>query len=72
MGVRFHVATKVPFLVAISTQFEQLDQPALHSLPSSPYVFAEWKTVRVHIDYHVSRLQNSRGIGTGRSPQLSW
>ena len=22
-------------------------------LPSSPYVFAEWKTVRVHIDYHV-------------------
>ena len=54
------------------SQFEQLDQPALHSLPSSPYVFAEWKTVRVHIDYHVSRLQNSRGIGTGRSPQLSW
>ena len=35
------------------SQFEQLDQPALHSLPSGPYVFAEWKTVRVHIDYHV-------------------
>ena len=35
------------------SQFERLDQPALHSLPSSPYVFAEWKTVRVHIDYHV-------------------
>ena len=35
------------------TQFELLDQPALRPLPSSPYVFAEWKSARVHIDYHV-------------------
>ena len=35
------------------SQFEQVDRPALCPLPSSPYVFAEWKTVRVHIDYHV-------------------
>jgi len=28
-------------------------RPALGPLPSNPYVFAEWKTVRVHIDYHV-------------------
>ena len=35
------------------SQFEQVDRPALRPLPSSPYVFAEWKTVRVHIDYHV-------------------
>ena len=36
------------------SQFEQLDQPALRRLPASPYVFAEWKSVRVHIDYHVA------------------
>ena len=34
-------------------QFEQVDRPALRPLPAKPYVFAEWKTVRVHIDYHV-------------------
>jgi len=31
------------------TQFELLDQPALRPLPSSPYVFAEWKRVRVNL-----------------------
>ena len=35
------------------SQFEQLDQPALRPLPTSPYVFAEWKSVRVSMDYHV-------------------
>jgi len=33
--------------------FERLDQPALRALPATPYVFATWKRVRVHIDYHV-------------------
>lgn len=33
--------------------FEALDRPALRPLPATPYVFAEWKRVRVHIDYHV-------------------
>jgi transposase len=33
--------------------FEALDQPALQPLPQTPYEFAEWKKVRVHIDYHV-------------------
>jgi transposase len=33
--------------------FEQLDRPALHSLPAQAYEFAEWKKVRVNIDYHV-------------------
>ena len=33
--------------------FEQLDKPALRSLPVEPYEYAEWKQVRVHIDYHV-------------------
>ncbi len=33
--------------------FEQLDRPALHPLPAQAYQFAEWKKVRVNIDYHV-------------------
>ncbi len=33
--------------------FEQLDRPALHPLPAQAYEFAEWKKVRVNIDYHV-------------------
>ena len=35
------------------SQFELLDRPALRPLPDSPYVFAEWKAVRVSMDYHV-------------------
>ena len=35
------------------TLFEQLDKPVLRPLPVEPYVYAEWKQVRVHIDYHV-------------------
>jgi transposase len=34
--------------------FEQLDQPVLQPLPAEPYVYAEWKKARVHIDYHVA------------------
>ncbi len=33
--------------------FEQLDRPALHPLPAQAYEFAEWKKVRVNIDYHI-------------------
>ncbi|MBT6278136.1 MAG: IS21 family transposase [Chromatiales bacterium] len=33
--------------------FEAIEQPALQPLPQTPYEFAEWKKVRVHIDYHV-------------------
>jgi transposase len=33
--------------------FETIDQPALQPLPEHPYVYAEWKKARVHIDYHV-------------------
>jgi transposase len=35
------------------TLFESLEQPLLNPLPVEPYVFAQWKKVRVHIDYHV-------------------
>ncbi len=34
--------------------FEALDKPALQPLPAEPYVYAEWKKARVHIDYHVA------------------
>ena len=33
--------------------FETLDRPALRPLPLERYEFAQWKKVRVHIDYHV-------------------
>lgn len=36
--------------------FDALDRPALKPLPAIPYEFAEWKKVRVHIDYHVEVL----------------
>jgi transposase len=33
--------------------FEEIERAALRPLPAAPYEFASWKTVRVHIDYHV-------------------
>lgn len=33
--------------------FERLDRPALKLLPAEPFIFGEWKQVRVNIDYHV-------------------
>jgi transposase len=33
--------------------FEEVDRPALKPLPMAPFEFAEWKTARVHPDYHV-------------------
>ena len=33
--------------------YESLDRPALKPLPTVPYVYAEWKKARVHVDYHI-------------------
>lgn len=33
--------------------FAEVDRPALQPLPAEPYEFAQWKTVRANIDYHV-------------------
>jgi transposase len=33
--------------------FESLERPALRPLPREPFEYAEWKLVRVNIDYHV-------------------
>jgi len=35
------------------SMFEAVDQDALKPLPAGRYQYAEWKKVRVHIDYHV-------------------
>lgn len=34
--------------------FEQLDHPALKPLPAQRFTYAEWKRVRVNIDYHIA------------------
>lgn len=33
--------------------FEIVDRPALKPLPSEPFVYAEWKKVKLNIDYHL-------------------
>jgi hypothetical protein len=35
--------------------YERLDRPALKSLPATRHEYAEWKQVKVNIDYHVPR-----------------
>ena len=35
------------------TLFEQIDKPALRSLPEHAYQYADVKQARVHIDYHI-------------------
>src|SRR5439155_7909182 len=34
-------------------RFAKIDRPALRPLPAEAYTFAEWKKVRVNIDYHI-------------------
>jgi len=36
-----------------ASTFAEIDRPALKPLPAQSYEFAEWKKVRVHIDYHI-------------------
>lgn len=40
------------------TLFETLDRPALQPLPAERYELAQWRTVRVNIDYHCELLRN--------------
>jgi transposase len=45
-----------PFQKLESTRrilFETLEKPVLKPLPVHPYVYAEWKSARVNIDYHI-------------------
>ena len=41
-----------------SSQFEQLDKPALKPLPDSPYQYRDIKKARVHLDYHIEYDQH--------------
>ena len=52
--------------------FESIDRPALRALPAEPYVFAQWKKVRVHIDYHIELERGGRvrtSCAAGRDPR---
>jgi transposase len=45
-----------PFQKLESTRrllFETLEKPVLKTLPVHPYVYADWKSARVNIDYHI-------------------
>ena len=42
--------------------FEQLDKPALRSLPAQPYRYVAIKPVKVNIDYHVQYEQHSYSV----------
>lgn len=35
------------------SEYETIDRPALRPLPPHRYVYAEWKTAKAHVDYHV-------------------
>ncbi|HTE41756.1 MAG TPA: IS21 family transposase [Steroidobacteraceae bacterium] len=35
------------------SRFLELDRPALKTLPARPYEYAQWKSAKVHLDYHV-------------------
>jgi transposase len=36
-----------------ASAFQAIDRPALKALPNVPFEYAEWKKVRVHLDYHI-------------------
>jgi transposase len=36
-----------------TSQFTEVDRPAMRPLPETPYEYAQWLKPRVHIDYHV-------------------
>jgi len=38
--------------------FEELDRPALRTLPEKRYEFAEWRKARVNVDYHIEVNHN--------------
>lgn len=44
------------------SMFEAVDRDALRSLPRDRYQYAEWKKVRVHIDYHVKVDQHHYSV----------
>ena len=49
--------------------FEELDRPALKALPSAPYEFAEWKKVKVNINYHIEFDEHHYSVHYSRTGQ---
>jgi transposase len=47
--------------------FERLDKPALRALPRERFVFGEWSTARVNIDYHVDVDGHYYSVPHGRA-----
>ena len=50
--------------------FARLDQPALRPLPPEPFVYGEWKTARVNIDYHVELTGHYYSVPHGLAHEL--
>lgn len=45
--------------------FEEIERAALGPLPSMPFEYAEWKTAKVHPDYHVAVDKNFYSVPHG-------
>jgi transposase len=50
--------------------FARLDQLALRPLPAEPFVYGEWKTARVNIDYHVELAGHYYSVPHGLLQEL--
>jgi len=54
---RLEIVNTRPFQLLAGSRrsvFEALERPALRPLPPERYEFAEWRTAKVHIDYHIA------------------
>jgi len=52
------------------TLFETLDRPALQPLPAERYELAQWRTVRVNIDYHLWLMSSRNGWAISRAAAM--
>ena len=52
--------------------YERLDRPALLPLPATPYEYADWKQVKVNIDYHVSYEDHYYSVPYALTGETLW
>ena len=52
--------------------YERLDRPALKALPAAPYEYADWKQVKVNIDYHVSYEDHYYSVPYALTGETLW
>lgn len=55
-----------------SELFMELDRPVLKPLPATRYEFAEWKKVRLNIDYHVTFDEHHYSAPSQLARQVLW